>query len=76
MEESQDQKDERYVVKATPMTAGSSGLETPPTSSETMVKCIIMSFEYYNLYCEGCLKRRPWISEPYRFISNEYPKCY
>merc|ERR1711899_175462 len=36
MEESQDQKDERYVVKATPMTAGSSGLETPPTSSETM----------------------------------------
>merc|ERR1712029_1183211 len=36
MEESQDQKDERYVVKATPMTAGSSGHESPPTSSETM----------------------------------------
>ena len=50
MEESQDQKDERYVVKATPMTAGSSGLETPPTSSETMVKYIFLSFEYYNLF--------------------------
>ena len=50
MEESQDQKDERYVVKATPMTVGSSGLETPPTSSETMVKCIIMSFEHYSLF--------------------------
>ena len=44
MEESQDQKDERYVVKATPMTAGSSGLETPPTSSETMVKYIFCHF--------------------------------
>merc|ERR1712083_1171787 len=34
--ENQDEKDEeRYVVKATPMTAGPSSVETPPTLSET-----------------------------------------